>query len=103
MLFEFQVADDVGTDWSGGVCERGAAEAGVKLVGDSRTAHLCAAFEHQRFVSCLGQVEGGDETVVPAAYNDDVASAGLCICIHRVSAPNAQRECLARSLAAERG
>ena len=34
---------------------------------------LHAAFEHERLESGFGQIEGGDQAVVPAADNDDIA------------------------------
>ena len=63
------------TQRSGGVRERGAAEAGMKFFGDGRATGLRAALQHQRFVSRLGQVEGGDQPVVAATNDDDVAVA----------------------------
>ena len=47
----------------------------MKFVGDRRAADLRAAFEHQRLESCLGQIERGDQAVVAAADDDDVALA----------------------------
>ncbi len=47
---------------------------GMKFFGDGCAAHLGAAFEHQRFESGFGEIEGGDQTVVSAADDDDIAS-----------------------------
>ena len=45
----------------------------MKFLGDRRAAGLRAAFEHQRLESGFGQIEGGDQAVVAAADDDDVA------------------------------
>ncbi len=45
----------------------------MKFFGDGRAADLRAAFEHQRLETGFGQIEGGDETVVSAADDDDIA------------------------------
>ena len=73
VLLQLHVADDVGTQRPGGVRKRGAAEAGMKFFGDGRAAGLRAALEHQRLESGFGQVEGGDQPVVAATDDDDVA------------------------------
>ena len=88
VLLQLHVADDVGTQRSGGVRQRGAAEAGMKFFGDGGAAGLRAALEHQRLVSGLGQIERGDQSVVAAADDDDVALPGTF----------AFRPCLRRSL-----
>src|SRR5216683_2895143 len=41
----------------------------MKFIGNGRAAHLRPPLEHQRFVSCLRQVEGGDQPVVSAAHD----------------------------------
>ena len=50
-----------------------AAKSGMKFVGDRRATDLRAAFEHERLVSRLGQIECGDQPVVAAADDDYVA------------------------------
>ena len=79
LLFQLHVADDVWTNRPCAVRQRRATEAGMEFVGDRRAADLRAAFEHERLVSCLGQVESGDQPVVAAADNDDViaGSSGM--------------------------
>ena len=79
MLFQLHVANDVGTNGASGVRERGAAEAGMKFVGDSSAADLGAAFEDERLESGFGEVEGGDQAVVAAADDDDVACVGFVL------------------------
>jgi hypothetical protein len=56
--------------------QRGAAEAGMKFVSDSRAPNLRTAFEDQRLISRLGQVERGDQAVVAATNDDDVLGFG---------------------------
>ena len=73
MLLQLHVADDVGTQRPGRVCQRGAAEAGMKFFGDGRAARLSAALQHQRLVSGFGQIESGDQSVMAATDDDDVA------------------------------
>ncbi len=48
----------------------------MKFFRDRRSAHLRAAFEHERLESSFGQIEGGDQTVVSATDDDDVARFG---------------------------
>ena len=45
----------------------------MKFFGDGGPADLGAAFEHQRFESGFGEIEGGDQAVVSAADDDNVA------------------------------
>ena len=45
----------------------------MKFVGDGSAANLRAAFEDERLISCLRQVVRGDQAVVAAADDDDVA------------------------------
>src|ERR1035437_7168215 len=56
--------------------ESGATKARMKFFGDGRAAHLGAAFEHKRFESGFGEIEGGDQTVVSATDDDDIACFG---------------------------
>ena len=49
----------------------------MKFLGDGSAAGLSAAFEHQRLVSGFSQVEGGDQAVVAATDDDDVAVVGF--------------------------
>src|SRR5581483_11141807 len=74
MLLERHVTSDVGTDRSGSVGEGGAAESGMKLFSDGRASGLGAALQHQRLKPGLGEIEGGDEAVVTATDDDDIAS-----------------------------
>ena len=76
MLLELHVADDVGPDRSGGVRERGAAEAGMKFLRDGGAAGLRAAIEDERLESGLGEIERGDQAVVTATDDHDVALVG---------------------------
>ena len=73
MFFQLHVADNIGTQRSGDVRESGAAEAGMKFFGDGRAAGLSAALQHQRLESGLRQVEGGDQSVMAATDDHDVA------------------------------
>ncbi len=73
MLLQLHVAHDVSAERARVMRQRRATEAGMKFFGDGRAAHLGAAFQHQRFESRFGEVEGGDQTVVPAADDDDIA------------------------------
>ena len=45
----------------------------MKFFSDRGAANLRAAFEHERLESRFGQVESGDQAVVPATDDDDVA------------------------------
>jgi hypothetical protein len=45
----------------------------MELFGNRRAAHLRTAFEHERFKSGFGKIEGGDQTVVSAANDDHIA------------------------------
>jgi hypothetical protein len=54
----------------------GTFEAGMKLFGDGGSADNGAAFEDERLVAFFREIESGDESVVPAAENDDVALRG---------------------------
>src|SRR5207249_802380 len=76
VLLELHVAHDVRADRSGGVRERRAAEAGMKFFGDGGSAGLRAPFENERLESGFRKVERGDEAVVTASDDDDVALVG---------------------------
>ena len=80
VFFQLHVADDIRTNRTGGVSERGAAEAGMKFIGDGCAADLGAAFEDERLESRFGEVERGDQAIVAAADDDDVARAGFRLC-----------------------
>ena len=73
MLLQLHVADNVAAQRPSRVRQRGAAEAGMEFFRDGCTAGLRAALQHQRLVSGLGQIEGGDQSVMAAANDDDVA------------------------------
>ena len=73
VFFQLHVADDVWANRAGGVRQRGAAEAGMKFIGDGGAADLGAALEDERFESGFGEIERGDQPVVAAADDDDVA------------------------------
>jgi hypothetical protein len=45
----------------------------MKFIGDRGPSDLGAALENERFVACLGQIKSGDQPVVAAANNDNVA------------------------------
>ena len=45
----------------------------MKFFRDGCAAGLRAALQHQRLVSGFSQVEGGDQSVMAAANDDDVA------------------------------
>ena len=59
----------------------------MKFVGDGRAANLLAALDNQRFVSCLSQIEGGNQAVVPATDNDNIALARPALVWHVQAAP----------------
>jgi hypothetical protein len=48
----------------------------MKLLGDGGAASLGAAFEHQRFESGFGEIEGGNQTVVSGTDDDHIARFG---------------------------
>src|ERR1700689_1911939 len=54
----------------------GAFEAGMKFLGAGGAADEVAAFEDERLVAFFREVESGDERVVTATENDDVARSG---------------------------
>src|SRR6478752_4302999 len=74
MPLQLHIADDVGTQRPGAVGQRRTAKAGMKLTRDRRPSRLLAAFEHKRFESGFGEVEGGNQSIVPAADDDNVAT-----------------------------
>ena len=76
MLFKLHVTDDVWTNGTSGVGQSGAAEAGMKFIGDRGAADLRSTLEDQGLEPRLCQVEGGDQPVMAAADDDDVARAG---------------------------
>ena len=55
---------------------RGALESGMKFFGDGGAADDIAAFEDERLVSLFREIKGGDERVVTAAENYDIALGG---------------------------
>ena len=73
MFFQLHIADDVCANWASGVRQRRAAVAGMKFVGDGTAANLRAAFEDEWLESCLREVERGNQAVVAATDDDDVA------------------------------
>src|SRR5262249_56120983 len=73
---ELDVGEDVGTNGPRCVRERRAAEAGMKFFGDGGAAGLGAALEDEWLESGFGEVEGGDQAVVTATDDDDVALVG---------------------------
>ena len=73
MFLQLHVADDVRTNRASGMRQRGAAEAGMKFIRDCRAAGLRAALEHKRLESRFRQVESGDQPVVAATDDDDIA------------------------------
>ncbi len=73
MLFELHVAHNIATQRSRRMRQRRTAEAGIELFGDGGAARLRSALEHQRLVSGPGQVEGGNQPIMSAADDDDVA------------------------------
>jgi len=79
MFFKLHVADNVWTNRTSGVRQRGTAEAGMKFIGDGGAADLRPALEGERLESGFGEVEGGYQPVVAAADDEDVAG-----CAHRV-------------------
>ena len=51
----------------------------MEFFRDGCAAWLGAALQHQRLVSRLGQVEGGNQPVMPAADDDDVAVRAVVV------------------------
>ena len=76
MVFQVHVTNDVGANRTSRVRQRGAAEARIELFSNRRAAGLLTTLEHQRLESRLGQVERGDQTVVTATDDDEVAPLG---------------------------
>ena len=58
------------------MCDGGAFETGMKFFGDGGAADYGAALEDERLVAFFREIESGDESVVAAAENDDVALRG---------------------------
>ena len=75
MLFQLHIANDFWPKRTGGMREDRRPESWVKFFGDGRATDLVPAFEHERPESGLGQRESRDQAVVPAADDDNVASA----------------------------
>ncbi len=76
MAFQLHVTNDVRANRTSRVRQRGAAEARIELLGNRCAAGLLTTLEYQRLESRLGQVERGDQTVVTATDDDDVAPLG---------------------------
>jgi len=74
MLWQVHICPNVRADRSSSMSESGAAEAGMKFLGDGAAADDGPAFQYQRLESGLGEIERGDEAVVSCAEDDDVAS-----------------------------
>ncbi len=66
----------VGERRAAGMRDGGTFEAGMKFFGDGGAADDGAAFEDERLVAFFREIEGGDERVVAATENDDVALRG---------------------------
>jgi len=68
----------------------------VKFLGDRCAAHLLVAFEHERLEPGLGEIKRGDEAIVAASDNHDVARVRHVVCervtvsIHNQSKANFQ-------------
>ena len=77
MLFKLQVTDDVWTNRARGVRQRGATEAGMKFVGDGGAADLRSTLDYEGLEPSFSQGERGDQPVVAAADDDDVAPVGV--------------------------
>src|SRR5258708_35444313 len=90
MLFQLQVTNDLRTKRSRGMRECRTAEAGMKFIGHRSAADLRVALENQRLESCLGQIESGDQAIVAATYDDDVA--WVSVAVHRINLPKPERE-----------
>jgi hypothetical protein len=73
---ELHVLDNGGEQRAAGVRYGGTFEAGMKFLGDGGAADDRPAFEDEGLVAFLREIEGGDESVVSAAENDDVALRG---------------------------
>ncbi len=80
VLFQLHVAHDLRLDRPGRVCQGRTTKPGVKLIGNRGSADLSSALEHKRFVSCLGKIERGDQPVVSAANDDDIAPLRHVLC-----------------------
>ena len=73
MLLKAHVANNIGPKRPGGVGEDGGTKSRMKFSRDGRAADLMAALNNQRLESGLGQIEGGDQSIVAAADDNDVA------------------------------
>src|SRR5450432_3056810 len=73
MLLKLHIAHDFGSHRSGGMRQNGTAKTGMNFFSDRGAADLRATLDHERFITRLGQIERGDQTVVAAANNDDIA------------------------------
>ena len=73
---ELHVFNDFGQGRTAGMGDGGTFETGMKFLGDGGAADDVAAFEDERLVAFFREVESGDERVVAAAENDDVALCG---------------------------
>src|SRR5277367_2828778 len=73
---ELHVLHDGGERRAAGMRYGGTFEAGMKFFGDGGAANHRAAFEDEGLVAFFREVEGGDERVVAAAENYDVALRG---------------------------
>src|ERR1700757_1395870 len=60
------------------MCQHRRPKSGMKFFSDGCTTDLISSFEHERLISGLGQVKRGDQSVMPAADNDDVARVRHC-------------------------
>jgi hypothetical protein len=76
VLRKLHVAHYVGAQRSGVVRERGTTKARMEFFGNGCATHLGTAFEHQRFESTFGEIEGCDQTVMSAADDNHIARFG---------------------------
>src|SRR5271156_367096 len=73
---ELHVLHDGGEWRAAGMSDGGTFETGMNFFGDSGAADDGAAFKNQGLVAFFREVEGGDERVVAATEDDDVALSG---------------------------
>src|SRR6266704_2111925 len=66
-FFNLHVARDLYAKRAEGMGECGSFEAGIKFLGDGAATDHFAAFEDEWLETTLGEIEGGDESVVAAA------------------------------------
>src|ERR1035441_9070347 len=76
MLLQLHVTHNAGQNRTRRVRECRTAKSGMELIGHRGPADLRVALKYQRSVARLSQVERGDQPIVAAANDDDIAPLG---------------------------